>query len=140
MIFMIIWIISKSLIKQCYWEKKNFITTLYKEITDSDFMHGKRICKNFEIKHLSEYHDLYFKRDQLLLADVFENFRKMCLKNYQLDPSKSLSAPGLAGQAALKKTEARLKFLTDIDLLIKVGERFRGGTCNAVHQYAKKQW
>ena len=111
-----------------------------KKSTDSDFMHGKRICKNFEIKHLSEYHDLYFKRDQLLLADVFENFRKMCLKNYQLDPSKSLSAPGLAGQAALKKTDARLKLLTDIDLLIKVGERFRGGTCNAVHQYAKKQW
>ena len=81
MIFMSIWIISKSLIKQCYWEKKNFITTLYKEITDSDFMHGKRICKNFEIKHLSEYHDLYFKRDQLLLVDVFENFRKMFKKD-----------------------------------------------------------
>ena len=50
------------------------------DITDADYMHAKRVCKDFEIKHLGEYHDLYFKSDILLLADVFENFRKMCLK------------------------------------------------------------
>ena len=58
-------------------------------------MHGKRVCKDFEIKSLSEYHDLYLKNDILLLADVFKNSRKMCLKIYHLDPLKFLSAPGL---------------------------------------------
>ena len=49
-----------------------------KEITYGDHMHGKRVCKDFEIRNLGKYHDLYLKSDKLLLADVFENFRKMC--------------------------------------------------------------
>ena len=54
-------------------------------------------------KYLGEHHDLCVKSDTLLLADVFENFRNMCLKIYEFDPAKFLSAPGLACQAALKK-------------------------------------
>ena len=68
-------------------------------------MHAKRVCKYFEIKNLAEYHDLCLKSDTLLLADVFENVRKICLKVYHLDPVKFLSAPGLAWQAALKKKQ-----------------------------------
>ena len=98
-----------------------------KEITDADYMHGKRVCKDFEIKNLGEYHDT------LLLDDVFENFRKMCLKIYQLDPAKFLSAPGLAWQVALKKTEVKLKLLTDIYMLLMVEKGIRGGICNAIH-------
>ena len=51
----------------------------HRSITDADYMHTKRICKDFEIKHLGEYHDLYLKSDSdvLPLADVFENFRKI---------------------------------------------------------------
>ena len=45
-------------------------------------MHAKRVCKYFEIKYLGKYHDLHLKSDVLLLVDVFENFRKMCLKIY----------------------------------------------------------
>ena len=59
-------------------------------------MHAKRVCKDFEIKILGEYHYFYLKRDTLLLADVLENFRKMCLEIYELDTVNSLSAPGLA--------------------------------------------
>ena len=61
------------------------------------------ICKDFEIKNLWEYHDLYVESDTLLLADVFENFRNLCIKMYELDSTKFLSASGLAWQAALKK-------------------------------------
>ena len=43
-------------------------------------MHGKGVCKDFEIKNIGEYHDLYLKSDALLLAVNFENFSKMCLK------------------------------------------------------------
>ena len=66
-------------------------------------MHGERVYKHFEIKHSGEYNDLYLKSDTLLLADVFENFRKMCLKIYQLDPANFFSASGSAWKPALKK-------------------------------------
>ena len=73
-------------------------------ITDADYIHTKRICNDFEIRYLGEYHDLYLKSDTLLLADVFENFRKMGLQIYPHDPAKFLSGPGLAWQADLKNT------------------------------------
>ena len=60
-------------------EKEGFYNSLNKEdITDADYMHAKGVCKDLEIKSLGKYHDLYLKSDTLLLADVFENFRKMC--------------------------------------------------------------
>ena len=72
------------------------------------------------MKNQGEFHDLYLKSDVLLLADVFENFRKMCLKIYELDLVKFSSSPGLAWQAALKKTEVKLELLTDVDMLLTV--------------------
>ena len=78
------------------------------DITDAYYAHEKWVCKDFEIKHLGEYHDLYVESDTLLLVDVLENFRKLCIKIYELDPPKFLPAPGLAWQAALKKTKVKL--------------------------------
>ena len=66
------------------------------DITDADYVHAKRVCKDFDAKDLGEYHDLYVQSDTLLLTDVFENFRNMCLGIYELDPAKFHSAPGLA--------------------------------------------
>ena len=80
---------------------------------------------------------MYLNSDRLLLADVFENFRKMCLKIYRLDPVKFLSAPGLAWQAALKTTEVKLELLTDINMLLMVEKGIRGGICHAINRYAK---
>ena len=93
------------------------------DITDADYMHTKRVCEDFEIKHLGEYHDLCLKSDTLLLADVFENFRKMYLKVYELYPAKFLLAPGLAWEAALKKTEVKLELLAEIDMLLMVEKK-----------------
>ena len=50
------------------------------DITDADYTHAKRACKDFKIKNLGEYHDLYVQRDTVLLVDVFENFRNMCIE------------------------------------------------------------
>ena len=63
---------------------------------------------------------MYVQRDTLLLTNVSENFRNMCLEIYELDPAKKFSAPGLAWQAALKKTKVKLGLLTDIDMLLMV--------------------
>ena len=85
-------------------EKEELYSNLNMEdITDADYMYAKRVGKEFKIKKLGEYHDLYLKSDKLLLAVVFEKVRKMCLKIYHLDPAKFLSAPGLAWQATLKR-------------------------------------
>ena len=119
-------------------EKEDFYSHLNMEdITDADYAHAKRVCKDFEIKNLGEYHDLYVQSNTLLLADVFENFRNMCLKIYELDPAKFLSAPGLAWQAALKKTKVKLDLLTDIDMLLMVEKGIRRGICHSIYRYAK---
>ena len=79
-------------------------------------------------KKFSEYHDLYLKSDTLLLADVFKNFRKLCLKIYHLDPVKFLPVPGLAWQEVWKKKiEVKLELLTDTDMLLVVEKGIRGG-------------
>ena len=95
------------------WEKFNETLLIEKEdiyshlnmedITDADYKHGQRVCKDFEIKNLGEYFDLYLESDALFLADVFENFRNMCSEIYEFDPAKFLSALRLAWQAAFKK-------------------------------------
>ena len=103
------------------------------DITDADYAHTKRVCKDFEIKNLGEYHDLYVQSDTLLLADVFENFRNMCFEIYELDPAKFLSAPGLAWQATLKKTKVKLDLLTNIDMLLIVEKGTRGGICHSIY-------
>ena len=81
------------------------------------------------------YHDLYVPTDTLLLADIFEKFREICIEIYGLDPSYFYSAPGLAWEARFKKTEVKLQLLTDINMLIEKG--IRGGMCQSTHRYAK---
>ena len=69
-------------------EKEDFYSHFNMEsITDADYVHAKRLCKDFEIKNL-EYDNLYVQNDTLLLADVSENFRNMCIEIYELDNAK----------------------------------------------------
>ena len=107
--------------------EKSFYSNLNMEnIDDIDYRHGNNVFKGFKLKNLGEYHDLYVKRDTLLLADLFENFRNTCLEVYELDPAYFLSLPGLAWQACLKKTSIKLELLTDYDMLLMVEEGIRG--------------
>ena len=107
------------------------------DITHADYRHANKIFKEFQLKHLVEYNDLYVQSDALLLADVVENFRNMCMKIYELDPSHFLPAPGLAWQACLNKTEAELELITDLDMLLMIEEGIRSGMFHAVHRYTK---
>ena len=60
------------------------------DITDTDYTHKIIVCKDFEIKHLGEYHDMYVQNDTLLLGDVLKNFWNMSLEIYKLDPVRFL--------------------------------------------------
>ena len=89
--------------------KKEFHSNLNMEdIEDIDYRHGNNVFNNFKLNNLGDYHDLYVQSDTLLLADVFENFKNMSLKEYELDPAHFVSLPGLAWQACLKKTNIKL--------------------------------
>ena len=107
------------------------------KMEDIDYRHGNNVFNKFKLNNLGEYHDLYVQSDTLLLADVLENFRDMCLKEYELDPAHFLSLPGLAWQACLKKTNVELELWTDYDMLLMVEEGIRGGICHSIQRYAK---
>ena len=81
----------------------------------------KRVCKDFETKNLGDYHDFYAQSDTLLSADVFDNFRNMCLEIVLLDPVCFLTAPELAFQTILKKTKDNLLVYIDILLMVEKG-------------------
>ena len=85
-------------------------------ITDEDYAHAQEVWDAFGRRTLCDYHDLYVATDSLLLADVFENFRKVCQEKYGLDPARYYSAPGLSWDALLKKTGVELELLTDMDM------------------------
>ena len=118
--------------------KEYFYSNLNMEdISDIDYRHANNVFKVFKLENLGNYHDLYVQSDTLLLADVFNNFRDMCIKEYELDPAHFLSLPRLAWQACLKKTNIELELLTDYDMLLMVEEGIRGGIRHSLHRYAK---
>ena len=85
---------------------------------------------------MGEYHDLYLRTDVVLLANIFESFRKVCLENYELHPSHFYTAPGLAWKACLKKTEIKLGLLMDPDMLLTFEREIRGRITQSVHRWA----
>ena len=107
------------------------------EITDEDFQHAQNVWNTFNCQTLQDYHDLYLKSDVLLLADVFENFRKTCLKHYELDPCHYYTIPSLAWDACLKLTNQELHLLTDYDMLMMFEKGIRGGMTHISKRYAE---
>ena len=118
--------------------KQGFYSKLYNEdITDEDYQHAIKVWNTFGCKTIRDYHDLYLKSDVMLLADVFENFRKTCLKHYKLDPAHYYTAPGLAWDACLKTTSQRLELLSDYDMLMMIERGIRGGITHISKRYAE---
>ena len=106
-------------------------------ISDEDYAHAQNVWKTFKMTSFKDYHELYNKVDVLLLADVFEHFRNICLTNYGLDPAHYYTAPGLAWDAALKVTDVSLELLSDVDMLLMTEEGIRGGVSMISNRYAK---
>ena len=106
-------------------------------ISDEDYEHAQKVWEAFDCKILKDYHDLYLKSDVILLADVFETFRDLCMTNYELDPAWYYAAPGLAWDAALKVTKVELELLSDPDMLLMFEKGVRGGVSSIMHRYGK---
>ena len=86
---------------------------------------------------MKNYHNLYNLSDVLLLADIFENFRNICMNHYRLDPARYFSASGLAWDAALKITKVQLELLSDPDMLLMMESGIRGGISTISHRHAE---
>ena len=106
-------------------------------LSDKNYDHVLNVWKTWKMKTLKDYLKLYNESDVLLLADVFENFRDICLKNYGLDPVHYYTAPGLAWDASLKITNINLELLTNIDMLLMVEKGIRGGISIISNRYGK---
>ena len=99
--------------------KEAFYSRLTEEdISDEDYTHAQKVWRDFKMEHFQDYHNLYNETDVLLLADVFESFRNICIENYKLDPAYYYTAPSLAWDACLKITDAKLELLINIDMLL----------------------
>ena len=118
--------------------KEEFYSKLNDEdISDDDYQHAINVWNTFKCKTIRNYHDLYLKSDVLLLADVFENFRKTCLKRYNLNPAHYYTSPGLAWDACLKETGQNLELLTNYDMLMMIERGIRGGISHISKRYAE---
>ena len=118
--------------------REEFYSKLNDEhISEEDFYHAIRVWDTFNCKSIKDYHDLYLKSDVLLLADVFENFRKTCMKHYNLDPAHYYTSPGLAWDACLKETKQELHLLHDYDMLMMFERGIRGGISHISKRYAE---
>ena len=117
--------------------KKEFYSELFLEhIIDKDYEHTQKVFNGYGT-NMGDYHDLYVQTNTFLLADVFQKFSDKCIEIYGIDPSYFYSAPGLAWQACLKKTDVKLELLTDYDMLLMVEKGIRGGMCQSTHRYTK---
>ena len=104
---------------------KNTLTNKI-DISEADAAQAFNIYTLFGCRNLGDYHDVYLWTDALILADVFERLRKVCMKVYQPNPVHFFSAPNLSCDAMLNTPRVYLGLLSDIDMLLFFERRLRG--------------
>ena len=107
------------------------------DITEEEYKFAQQVWCTMNCESMGEYHDIYLYQDIFLLADIFEEFRKTCIKHYNLDPAHYYTIPGLAWDAALKYTQVKLDTIHDIEMHQFLEKGMRGGVSMISNRYAK---
>ena len=113
------------------------VKKLDSHIIDENYLTCEKIWDKFDMKNMGDYHNHYFKKDVLLLVNVFETFLDLCLKFYRLDPCHCFSSPGLSRDVMLKMTSVKLEKISDIDKYLFIEKGLRGGVSYIAKRYAK---
>ena len=117
--------------------KENFYSSLTDEsISDSDYQHAQEVWTTFNCRTIGDYHDLYLQTDVLLVADVFENFRRTALSTYKLDPAHYYTLPGYSWDCLLKCTNIELEQITEANMYLFIEKGLRGGISMVSHRHA----
>ena len=117
--------------------KDMFYSSLTGEgINDEEYDRAQNVWKTFDMKTMRDYHDLYLKTDVMLLADIMQSFRKVCMTNYKLDPLWYYTSPGLAWDACLKLTGIRLDLISDPDMYLFIEKGIRGGISTIMKRHS----
>ena len=106
-------------------------------ISEKYYERANNIWNAFKMNSMGNYHDLYLKRDVLLLAHVFEKFIKTCLDYYGLDSCHYFSSPALSWDAMLKMTGIELELISDIDMHLFIEKGMRGSISYIAKRYSK---
>ena len=106
-------------------------------ITDSAYKHAQEVWTTYNCTTLGDYHNLYLRTDVLLLADVFENFRKTAMATYGLDPAHYYTLPGYSWDCLLKCTNIELEQITEPDMYLFIEKGLRGGISMVSHRHAQ---
>ena len=118
--------------------KQAFYSKLREEdISDADYTRAQVVFKTMNCQSLFDYMELYVKTDALILCDVFQNFRKLCLDYYGLDCCHYMSLPGFSWDAMLKMTNVNIEYMTDIDMYTFIEKNLRGGVTTVNHRQFK---
>lgn len=107
------------------------------DINEEEYNFAKSIWNRFGCRTLGDYSDFYLRTDVLILSDVFENFRKLCIANYELDPAHYITLPSLTFDAMLKHTAINLELFSDYDKYMFIEQGIRGGITTCVKRNAK---
>lgn len=118
--------------------KQEFYNTITKtHISEEEYKHAEKLWKEMNIQTMGEYHDLYVLCDVLLLADVFERFRCVSMKSFDLDPAQYYTLAGMCWSACLKMTGVELELLTDFEQYQMIERGIRGGVAMMTMRHAE---
>ena len=119
-------------------DRADFFNDLTKsECSEQDYSHARKVYDHFKCRNLKDYQNLYMRLDVCLLADVFENYRKLSMRNYGLDPTHFFTSPSLSWNACLKTTKVKIDLIVDPEMSNFIDQGFLGGVSFARNPYLK---